>query len=308
MSAGLELEEVAGGLYLVKGENGGRFPFPHSVLVTGDRNVLFDTGCGIRTLQRLKERVSIDLVVNSHTHPDHFSGNHLFRGLELVVPEMFAGMLTDLEAMSVRLAGGGEPSRQWLFMVREILQHEPAAPTGTFTAGHVIEAGGYSFEAIHTPGHTADTYCFFDRGERILLSFDYDLTPFGPWYGHEESGLPETRASIERLIDLEPRLVVSSHRMPVSRGIEEAFRKYDRVIDRRSEKVLGMLQKGPATPEQLADLSPIYGLKTSFALYHYFESRLLEKHLELLVEEGLAARNESGTYVAKGSDPFATHR
>ncbi|MBU1671339.1 MAG: MBL fold metallo-hydrolase [Actinobacteria bacterium] len=290
------LHEVTENIYLLRGENGGRFPFPYSVVVTGGPNVLFDTGCGLRTLERLRERVNIDLVVNSHTHPDHFSGNHLFGGVELLVPEAFAGILADLEAMSVRLAGGGEPAEQWLFMVREILGHRPTEPTGTFVEGRVIEAGGYAFEAVHTPGHTADTYCFYDPVSRVLLSFDYDLTPFGPWYGHVESSLPETRASIEKLIGLEPGLVVSSHRMPLSAGIEEAFREYDAVIDRRTEVVLGMLEKGPATPEQLADLSPIYGLKPSFALYHYFESRLIEKHLELLVEEGLASTNESGTY------------
>jgi len=290
------LEEVAPGLYLVKAENRGRFPFSHSVLVTGEQNVLFDTGSGVRVMERLRDTLRVDLVVNSHTHPDHFSGNHCFGGRELMVPEMFADILDDLDKMSVRLAGGGEPSAQWLFFVTEILQHRPTPPTATYAEGHVVEAGDYVFEAIHTPGHTADTYCFFDYDKRVLLSFDYDLTDFGPWYGHAESDLRQTRASIEKLIALEPRLVVSSHREPVKSGIEEAFRKYDRVVDVRTELILEMLAEGPATPEQLADKSPIYGLQPTFALYHYFESRLIEKHLEVMEEEGRVVKGEDGVY------------
>ncbi len=151
------LQEIAENLYFVKGENRGRFPFSHSILIRGECNVLFDTGSGVRVLERLKAEIPVDLVVNSHTHPDHFSGNHCFGGLELVVPELFADILGDLERMSVRLAEGGEPAAQWLFMVTEILQHEPTEPTGAYAEGWVVEAGGYAFEAIHTPGHTADT-------------------------------------------------------------------------------------------------------------------------------------------------------
>ncbi len=40
------LEEIRKGVYLVHGFNKGRFPFSHSILVAGERNVLFDTGCG----------------------------------------------------------------------------------------------------------------------------------------------------------------------------------------------------------------------------------------------------------------------
>jgi len=290
------LEEVAPHLYLVRAENAGRFPFSYPVLATGETNVLFDTGGGVRVMERLRDELPVDLVVNSHTHPDHFSGNHCFRGRELLVPEMFAGILDDLDRMSVRLAGGGEPSAQWLFFVKEILQHQATPPTSTYVEGHVVQAGDYSFEAIHAPGHTADSYCFFDREKRVLLSFDYDLTDFGPWYGHRESDLRQTRDSIERLIALEPAVVISSHRRPVTEGIEEAFRRYDRIVDERTSVILELLEEGPATPETLADRSPIYGMRQAFALYHYFESRLIEKHLEVMVDEGQVAKGPDDLY------------
>ncbi len=239
-------------------------------------------------------------MVNSHTHPDHFSGNGEFAACELRVPEMFAGVLPDLERMSERLAGGGEASEQWLFMVREILGHRPVEPASTFRDGDTIDAGGLRFTAVHTPGHLADHHCFFEEERGILLTFDIDLTPFGPWYGHEESDIGAFRASLARIRELRPGLIVSSHRPPVAAGIAEELASFEAVFDRRDLEVLDMLERGPSTPEALADSSPFYGLSgRTFALYHYFESRMLEKHLDRLVEEGRAARGEDGFYSLK---------
>ncbi len=290
--------EIAEDLFLVEGPGKGRFPFSHSVLAAGERNVLFDTGCGGAALKALEESFDIDLVVNSHTHPDHFSGNGHIAGHELIVPEMFAGILADLEKMSLRLAGGGQASEQWLFMVTRLLEHVPTAPTGTYRDGDIIDTGALRFEAVHTPGHTADHFCFFESRRRILLSFDFDLTAFGPWYGHAESDLEALLDSLAKVREMEPAMVVSSHREPVTQNIEEQFRAYEDVVHRRDEVLLGFIGKDPVTPEAIADSSPIYELERgqSFALYHYFESRMVEKHLGLLEKKGIVESAGPGLF------------
>ncbi len=291
------IEEIVEGLYLVHGANKGRFPWSHSILAAGDSTVLFDTGCGAEAIEEIQEDFSVDLVVNSHTHPDHFSGNHYFEGYELWVPDMFASILPDLESMSLRLAGGGEPAREWLQLVREVLGHVPIAPTGTFWEGDVIDLGGMRFRAVYTPGHTLDHFCFLEERSRIVLSFDIDLTPFGPWYGHVECDLELFSDSLHRVLALRPETIVSSHRRPISDGIEEEFAAFDDVFERRNETVLALLDKGPATPEELAELSPFYGVPhNDFALARYFEARMIEKHLELLERHGLAEKLENGSY------------
>ncbi len=292
------IEKIIEGLYLVHGANKGRFPWSHSILAVGDSVVLFDTGCGPEAVEEVKKDYSIDLVINSHTHPDHFSCNHHFRDHDLWVPEMFASILPDLQSMSRRLAGGGEPAREWLRLVREVLGHVPVPPTGTFWDGDVIDLGALRFRAVHTPGHTADHFCFLEERNRALLTFDIDLTPFGPWYGHVECDLEQFCDSLHRVLELAPRIVVSSHRRPITEGIEEEVAAYDAVFVRRNERILGMLEAGPATPEELAARSPIYGVpENDFALARYFEARMVEKHLELLERTGLAARGEDGRYV-----------
>jgi glyoxylase-like metal-dependent hydrolase (beta-lactamase superfamily II) len=295
------IEEITRGLYLVHGANRGRFPWSHSILAVGDRTVLFDTGCGGEAIEEVKERFRVDLVVNSHTHPDHFSGNHHFQGYELLVPDMFASILPDLENMSLRLTGGGEPAREWLHLVREVLGHVPTAPTGTFWEGDVIDLGSMRFRAVYTPGHTLDHFCFLEETRRIVLSFDIDLTPFGPWYGHVECDLDQFCDSLHRVLALRPQMIVSSHRRPISEGIAEEIAAFEDVFVRRNEKVLAMLAEGPATPEELADLSPFYGVPhNDFALASYFEARMIEKHLELLTRRDLAERRDDGTFARTG--------
>ncbi len=295
------IKEITDGLYLVHGENRGRFPWSHSILAVGDRTVLFDTGCGADAIEEVKENFRIELVINSHTHPDHFSGNHHFQGYELWVPDMFASILPDLESMSLRLAGGGKPAREWLHLVREVLGHVATVPTGTFWEGDVIDLGSMRFRAVYTPGHTLDHFCFVEEKRRIVLSFDIDLTPFGPWYGHVECDLEQFCDSLHRVLSLRPEMIVSSHRRPISEGVAEEIAAFEDVFVRRNEKIMSMLDEGPATPEELADTSPFYGVPESdFALARYFEARMIEKHLELLAGRGLAERGEDGRFMRAG--------
>ncbi len=295
------IREIRGNIHLVAGANAGQFPFSHSVLVTGRRNVLFDTGCGRDACHAVLRRYELSMVVNSHTHPDHFSGNHRFPGTPLVVPEQFAAMLPDLPRMSRRLAGGGEAAEQWMFMVRELLEHQPREPGHVYGEGEVIDTGALQFEAIHTPGHLEDHFCFFERDEGTLLSFDMDLSPFGPWYGHAESDLPALRESLRKLRELHPRTVISSHLAEPLEGeesIQAAFEEYEAVIDRREQQLMELLPEEGSTPEELAISSPIYRLRPAqgFTLYHYFESRMIEKHLEIAETKGLLSRDAVGRY------------
>jgi glyoxylase-like metal-dependent hydrolase (beta-lactamase superfamily II) len=295
------IEEIGKGLYLVHGANQGRFPWSHSIVAAGDSAVLFDTGCGADAVMEAEEYFSIDLVVNSHTHPDHFAGNHLLPGRDLLVPSMFAGIIADMDEMSMRLAGGGAAAEEWKALVRETLGHEPTEPTRAYDEGYLIEVGRMKFRAIHTPGHLADHFCFIEENSGVLLAFDIDLTSFGPWYGHDECDLDDFCASLRKILKLRPEMIVSSHRPPITHDIPDEIAAFDAIFRERNEKILRMLNDATFKPEALADLSPIYGLERhTSALFHYFESRMIEKHLELLERRGLAIRESKGAFRRAG--------
>ncbi len=177
----MEVQKITDHISLIEGKNCGRFPFSHSFIIEDDSTVLIDTGCGVEILAQLKK---VDMVMNSHSHPDHASGNWLFPGSPLIVPEEEIDYNSNVRKLSVRYAGK-KLSRVWIDFVSKEMNFKDASPTNPYHDGQVLIYGDTSLEAVHTPGHTAGHYCFFERNDKILFSFDIDFTRFGPWYGHD---------------------------------------------------------------------------------------------------------------------------
>jgi glyoxylase-like metal-dependent hydrolase (beta-lactamase superfamily II) len=196
--------------------------------------VLIDTGCGIETLKQVRKEYDIRYVINSHTHPDHSAGNWVFDDRPIHVPEEGFDTSGDVVALSERFAGQ-ELSGVWQEFVKKFIGFENCRPTRSYNRRTVFNFGHTMFEPIYTPGHTKDHYCFYEQRDKILFSFDYDLTSF-PWYGHAESNLPEFEQSVQKLKALFPRVVVSSHRGIIAENIDAEFNKFQRRIDEREEK------------------------------------------------------------------------
>ncbi len=288
---GLEkVREVTDNIYLVKGKGGGRFPYSFSILILDEVKVLIDTGCGVDVLRKLRKKYDVDLVINSHTHPDHSAGNWLFKGKPIYVPEEGFPTSGDLKALSERFTEPGWLAEYWIGFVTKVMGIKNCRPTESYNEKTVFKFGDTVLLPIHTPGHTRDHYCFYEPNERILFSFDYDLTSFGPWYGHRESSIEETRRSIERIKSLRPRIVVSGHRGVVVGDLEAEFDAFQMKIDERSERILRLLGRGRSI-EQLVDAAPIYGgFPYAEPLLRYWEKVMIEKHLEELERKGKVKR------------------
>lgn len=283
----VELIHLTETLSLVVGQNRGRFPYAHAFLVQDKVCALIDSGCGFDILRRIKESFSIDLVINSHGHPDHCCGNWLFPDAPLYVPKEGADTHGRIVPLSHRFLGRGPLADHWQSWIRQITGFADRTPTHFFSDGHVFDFGRLKLTALHTPGHTADHYCFFEPKDRILLSFDVDLTSFGPWYGNLESNLSQFKRSIELVRHMGPRLVASSHLHPITDGIELAFQGYAAVFDRRRQAIIDLISRG-ADRAGLGKAAPIYG-RHSFApeFLAFFEGRMIDLHLQELAAEGL---------------------
>ncbi len=283
------LQQVAEHMFLIPGGNNGRFPFSHSILVVDEETVLIDTGCGIETLQQIKREYDIDYVINSHTHIDHIAGNWVFKDKPLIVPEEGFASRGSLVKLSQRFVNE-ELAPLWRKFAREVLQVRDCEPSDSYNAQRTFSFGEVSLKPIYTPGHTIDHYCFLEENERILFSFDYDLTSF-PWYGHRESNLPDFRSSVERLKTLSPKIVVSSHKGIITEDIGARFDAFYNKLDERNERILTLLGGGK-TIEQLVDLAPIYG-KFPYveSLLRYWEASMISKHLKELEKNGRVQRS-----------------
>lgn len=278
------LVEIIPGLLLLPGEKEGRFPFAHSFLVEGDARALIDTGAGIERLRRLCNRAHLDMIIASHSHPDHTAGNWLFDDLPIHAPRQAADTFGRLAALSERFTESGPLAETWRRFIGERMGFRDAQPTHTFDDNHHFDFGKVRFVAFHAPGHMIDHTCFFEPTHGVLLSFDIDLTSFGPWYGHRESDIEQFKTSIRRVMALRPKIVISSHMGIIKDGVQARLSRFLAVFDEREAMIRRLMEAGYSLTE-MVDLSPIYGgHRFAPELLRYWEEQMIRKHIELIQE------------------------
>lgn len=278
------LETVTDQIFLVQGENEGRFPRAHSLLITAEETVLIDTGCGISRLQDLIKAFEIDYVINSHTHPDHSAGNWLFQDRRIFVPQETFSTSGDLMGLSKRFVGD-VLAPIWRQFAQTQMGFQNCRPTHSYNGSSEFRIGEIVLAPVYTPGHTIDHYCFYYAPKRILFSFDYDLTSF-PWYGHMESSLTGFRQSIKQLETLATDMVVSSHRGIITKNIKAEWQTYSQHLDERSQRILDLLI-APKTIDELVEAKPIYRkFPYQEVLLQYWEKIMIRLHLKELQDAG----------------------
>lgn len=285
------LQRISNNIYLVHGKNNGRFPSSHSILVINGQKeaVLIDTGCGIEKLHQLKDHFHIYRIINSHTHPDHSAGNWIFQDdvESIEVPLQGFNTSGNIFLLSERFTEPGEIAKIWRDYVPVIMGMKDCKPTHSFSTNSEITIGDIILIPIHTPGHTIDHYCFYEPNDKILFSFDIDLTSFGPWYGHQESSIVKFRNSIKRVSELHIKTLVSSHRGIVTDHIYEQLESFSRKFDERTLKIRSLLQEGIRSIDQLIERKPIYGsFPYAEPLLRFWEGRMIQKHITELQRQG----------------------
>jgi len=286
--------EVRGPVHLVPGENQGRFPRCHAVLIQGRETVLIDPGCGPGALGRLGDRAG--LVLCSHTHPDHTAQAHLCTAGEMWVPAKALATAGRMDRLGPRF-GGPALAGHWQSFVTRAMNFKEYRPTGSFSPGQEIGLGGLTLVCLPTPGHTADHYCFHLPELKLVIAADLDLTPFGPWYGHAESDLGRLRASISALAGLGAEVLVSGHQPPVTGDIPGRLAAWEAKIDQREHQLLAFLDQ-PRTMEEIVDAALIYRAHQRIPeLLRYWEGQMQDRHLSELMAAG-KVRQEGSAYLA----------
>lgn len=281
-----DLPTIIPGLSLIPGENNGRFPLSHAFMVRGEVDALIDAGCGRAVLRQLRRGWLPQVVVASHAHPDHCSGLWLFPDAAIISPVQYADIFWRYEPLSRRLVEPGELARLWCDYVREAMGIREVSADDHFDDGHVFDFGKIKLHALHAPGHLDDHYVFWEPQHGVALTFDIDLTSFGPWYGHRESDIDLFLDSIQKVIDLKPKILVSSHKGIITEDIAGRLRAYAAVFDRRDELLLELLH-APKSLAGLVDASPFYrGHPYAPEIMRYWEGNMIEKHLQRMEKKG----------------------
>jgi glyoxylase-like metal-dependent hydrolase (beta-lactamase superfamily II) len=153
-----------------------------------------------------------------------------------------------------------------------------------------IDLGGITLQTIHTPGHTPGHLSFYIPEADLLFSADVDLTPFGPFYGHDFADIDDFLKSIEKLRQLNANIVTTGHAGPFNGKVIEKFNVYEEIIYRRDRLLLEQLTQ-PRSIGDFRDRNLIFRTYPDFPdLIRWFEIVHIEKHLERLNAMGKVQR------------------
>ncbi|MEW5726003.1 MAG: MBL fold metallo-hydrolase [Thermodesulfobacteriota bacterium] len=285
-------EKRFGPILFVRGQNQGRYPNCHSLYLEAGTRVIIDPASDRERLAALRDGPGVDAAWLTHYHEDHFMHLDLFRDQELWMSAEDAPVLESLEALFEYYGLTGERERTyWTPVMKEMFNFLPRRTDRFLAEGEKLNLGGLMVEVLATPGHTRGHLSFYFPEEGVLFLGDYDLTPFGPWYGDVGSSLEETIVSVNRLRRRPARVWLSSH----EQGLFEfepgdLWDRYLSVIGEREARLLEFLRE-PRTMGQIVEARLVYGRKREPPEYFDFaEKAIMGKHLERLIGRGEVVR------------------
>jgi glyoxylase-like metal-dependent hydrolase (beta-lactamase superfamily II) len=287
--------ELTPNIFYVPGKNRSRFPYCACLYLKGKKKrVLIDAGMGGRNLVQVRE-MGIDILILTHCHIDHRLTRREIPDVPVWCHENEVPFLCDKDRFfdGTSLYRSGFDLTDHFYTMPRVFDIEISHE---LVDKERIDLGGLTLVAIHTPGHTPGHLSFYVPEFDLLFSGDVDLTPFGPYYGHDFADIGQFIDSIWKLKRLDANIGVTGHAGPFIGEIGKRLEKYEAVIYKRDRKVLRHLSQ-PRALEYFTRKNVIYAdYPKDSVLTEWFELVHIKKHLERLSNMG-QVRQDSGLWL-----------
>jgi glyoxylase-like metal-dependent hydrolase (beta-lactamase superfamily II) len=297
-SLGIRITSITNTIHVVHGNHRSRWPFANAILILDRTCALMDAGCGLDIIKKLSQALEIEIVIASHSHPDHTAGIWMLQDLshpDVYVPKEHFKSISQADRLAERFVGK-DLAQLWKDTYLGLTGFKDFLPTQCFAHNQEFSFGDTRFIALHTPGHIEDHYCFFEPEKKVVVGFDIDLSPFGPWYGNPESDIAEFNRSIETVSKLPAEVYLTSHSRPVKGTyISQRFSKYQKAFAERDKIILaGISCHEWSKTEDIVMKSPIYQADHNQPdrILKYGETQMVMKHLAGLVAQGRITKLE----------------
>jgi len=271
----------------------------HAYLLEGDEGrILVDTGLGLPGDEEAWEGIAADAIVLTHMHPDHVGGAER-------AAEATCALVHQLELdydQCVRVWGSADWPERMAGWFRShgvpapvadelIVQGHAVAPFIRFVRDPRLLREGESldgWEVLWLPGH-ADGHVALLR-DGVLVSGDVLLHEISPAVGLYPESRPDPLAdylgSLERIVELDPRVAYGGHGEPVRAPAARA-RELLAHHERRLEDTRAALGPEPLSGYEVS--LRLFGDELSPPQRRFAVAETLS-HLEHLVARGQAAR------------------
>lgn len=297
---------------LIRPQGRSFFPYSNSLYVDDDTRLVIDAGSGQAYSDIPASQV--ELLFLSHYHFDHTHGTDYFKRAGIMAGVQEAPAYSSLESY-IEFTGFAHWS--------ELMDHPKSQPftgsagypedvkekpgfreiklAGAFKDLDRIPLGNTTMLAVHTPGHTHGHYSFWFEKEGIFFASDLDLSPGGPWYGEEYSDVDALIQSVDRINEIDPPVILTSHRRVFKKpddDIKHMLKDYLGVTLKREEDILEAL-KEPRTIDQIADLGLAYEPNPRTQHVEFWNKMMILKHINRLQRMGLIEKTDTNEYLRK---------
>ena len=193
--ADIAMVEVAKDIYLFRAPDiGNLYVDGNSVAVINGKSVtVFDTGARLTSartvlneIRRLTDK-PVTRIINSHWHPDHWSGNEIyaraFPGVEVIATNATRDyMARTVHSMRYALrkgltSAGRTALRSEEEFVAEFEQLQPVLPNVTFDGRLVVQDAPRTFELLTLFGDASSVAVAYLPWEKVLLAGDVLIYP-----------------------------------------------------------------------------------------------------------------------------------
>jgi hydroxyacylglutathione hydrolase len=277
-----------GPIMIIEGANNSKVPFSRSLYINSKDKVLIDTGAAPAELLALHEEYGVELVVNTHYHPDHTLHNHLFQDTEKWINPLEFETIKSIEG----IARGNGIYQEWgPEGVEALRKHMPkewvqnlGEISGTYQYEEEYNFGGVKVNFLHTPGHTKGYTSPYFPELGVVYVGDFDMTSFGPWYFGTDGDIDEFIASSKLLLELDAETYITGHQKGVFARQEflEAMGNFIGIIHQRDELIEKYVREG-MNFEELTSIGIFYPKKMlDVLILRTWERSGIRKHLKRL--------------------------
>ena len=201
-----KLVQVTPSIGRVVANNPGPFTFKGTgVYIVGDKDVaVIDPGPDIAehvdALKRALARRRVTHILVTHCHNDHSPAAKPLKEWSGAKTYAFGPHGRARDEFEARVEAGGDVD----FM-----------PDIRVKDGEIIKASGFSFECVHTPGHTSNHMCFALRGEKALFTGDHIMGWSTTVVTPPDGNMAEYMASVKKLQARDDQVLYPTHGGPV---------------------------------------------------------------------------------------------